>query len=76
MNKKKWLYWFLGFLGLFGIWEYIAITDGNEDTYTLTTAVITYVPQWLFWTALTPFLLWLVHHFYTYYRDYYARRKV
>ena len=68
INKKTWLIWFIVLVTSFGFFEYISIVDGNEDTYTLTSAVINYVPQWLFWTAIIPFLLWFIHHFYTYYK--------
>lgn len=70
MNKKLWLGWFTLCLSIFGAWEYYAITDGNEDTYTLTTAVITYVPEWIFWLFLLPSVSWLIYHFYTYYKNY------
>lgn len=70
MNKRLWLYWFVLALSAFGIMEYVSIVDGNEDTYTLTTTVISYIPEWLFWGIVAPFLLWFVHHFYTYYKKY------
>jgi len=53
-------------LGL--IWELYAIFDGNPHTCALTTWIVTYVPQWIFWTIFCLVVAWLVNHFKRYYR--------
>lgn len=68
MNKKLWALWFVAALGLFGVWEFISIYDGNEDTYTLTSAIINYVHPSIFWGVLAIFGTWFIYHFVKYYR--------
>lgn len=67
MNKKLWAIWAILSAGIFGIFEAVAILDGNPETTTLTYNVITYIPQPLFWIIIIPFFAWFIKHFKKYY---------
>lgn len=77
MNKKIWLLWFLGALGVFGIYEAIAIFDNNEETIALTTAIVNNVNPYWFFGILALFLIWFIHHMIYWYRRFgkFGRKK-
>jgi hypothetical protein len=57
MKRTFWI-WII-ILGALVGYELIAVLDGSEATWPLTTVTITYVPWW----ATMPLLFWLVYHF-------------
>lgn len=75
MNKKYWanlgVITFLAFI----VPEIYSIFDGNEDTYTLTTAIITYINPWIALPVIIGGCSWIMWHFVTYYYNYYKKKK-
>jgi hypothetical protein len=69
MNRLIWGAW----IGAFLLWETIAIKDGNDYTWSLTTTILTYCPAWACFPAITILSVWLIWHFGSYYYEYYKR---
>lgn len=67
MNKKLWLTWGGIVVGLFAIFEGVAIFDTDPNTSTLTANIINYIPADLFFVILGGGGLWIVWHFISYY---------
>lgn len=49
-------------------WEVVAAFDGNPDTWPWTQLITTYVPWWVTYPVLVGLFVWLVFHFYGWYR--------
>ena len=61
--KYKWRLAFLGVTALAIAMELFSIFDGNAETEPWTTLIITYIPEWAFWTFLVGGVAWVVMHF-------------